>query len=60
MPPLPQPDRKIGPWTATAVVIGESISLGIFLTPASMAKSLGSPALVRHGRHDTRRRHHLL
>jgi APA family basic amino acid/polyamine antiporter len=46
MPPLPQPDRRIGPWTATAVVIGEAISLGIFLTPASMAKSLGSPALL--------------
>jgi len=46
MSPLPQPDRKIGLWTATAIVIGESISLGIFLTPASMAKSLGSPALL--------------
>lgn len=46
MPQLPQPDRKIGLWTATAVVIGESISLGIFLTPASMARSVGSPALL--------------
>lgn len=29
-----------------AVVVGESIALGIFLTPAAMAKSLGSPLLV--------------
>jgi len=29
-----------------AVVSGESIALGIFLTPAAMAKSLGSPALL--------------
>src|SRR5258708_12785005 len=29
-----------------AVVIGESIALGIFLTPATMAKSLGSPLLL--------------
>ncbi len=31
---------------ATAVVTGEAISLGIFLTPAGMARSLGSPALL--------------
>jgi APA family basic amino acid/polyamine antiporter len=36
----------MGVWAATAVVTGESISLGIFLTPAGMAKSLGSPALL--------------
>lgn len=29
-----------------AVVAGESIALGIFLTPAAMAKSLGSPLLL--------------
>jgi basic amino acid/polyamine antiporter, APA family len=29
-----------------AVVTGESIALGIFLTPAAMAKSLGSPLLL--------------
>lgn len=43
---LPQPERKIGVWAATAVVTGEAISLGIFLTPAEMARSLGSPALL--------------
>jgi len=31
---------------AVAVVTGQSIALGIFLTPAAMAKSLGSPALL--------------
>jgi APA family basic amino acid/polyamine antiporter len=31
---------------ALAVVTGESIALGIFLTPAAMAKSLGSPLLL--------------
>jgi len=36
----------MGAWAATAVVTGEAISLGIFLTPAAMAKSLGSPALL--------------
>ena len=32
--------------SAVAVVTGESIALGIFLTPAAMAKSLGSPLLL--------------
>jgi APA family basic amino acid/polyamine antiporter len=36
----------MGLWAAMAVVTGEAISLGIFLTPAGMAKSLGSPALL--------------
>jgi amino acid transporter len=30
--------------TATALIVGETIAVGIFLTPAGMAKSLGSPA----------------
>ncbi|HYN84915.1 MAG TPA: amino acid permease [Pyrinomonadaceae bacterium] len=38
--------RQIGLRTATALVVGETIAVGIFLTPAEMAKSLGSPALV--------------
>jgi APA family basic amino acid/polyamine antiporter len=41
-----QAGRQMGVWAATAVVTGEAISLGIFLTPAGMAKSLGSPALL--------------
>jgi APA family basic amino acid/polyamine antiporter len=36
--------RQIGLRTATALVVGEVIGVGIFLTPAGMAKSLGSPA----------------
>lgn len=31
---------------AIAVVTGEAIALGVFLTPATMAKSLGSPLLL--------------
>jgi basic amino acid/polyamine antiporter, APA family len=42
----PQDRRQMGVWAATAVVIGEAVSLGIFLTPAGMARSLGSPALL--------------
>lgn len=42
----PQNRRQMGVWAATAVVTGEAISLGIFLTPAGMARSLGSPALL--------------
>lgn len=38
--------RQLGLSTATALVVGEVIAVGIFLTPAGMAKSLGSPALV--------------
>src|SRR5438477_10601329 len=37
------PRRQLGLLSATAVVAGESIAVGIFLTPAGMAKSLGSP-----------------
>jgi len=35
--------REIGVRTATALIVGEIIAVGIFLTPAGMAKSLGSP-----------------
>ena len=35
--------RELGLASATAAVAGESIAVGIFLTPAGMAKSLGSP-----------------
>jgi APA family basic amino acid/polyamine antiporter len=35
--------RQIGLLTATALIVGEVIAVGIFLTPAGMAKSLGSP-----------------
>lgn len=35
--------RQLGLASATAAVTGECIAVGIFLTPAGMAKSLGSP-----------------
>lgn len=35
--------RQLGLASATAAVAGEAIAVGIFLTPAGMAKSLGSP-----------------
>ena len=35
--------RQIGLRTAIALIVGEVIAVGIFLTPAGMAKSLGSP-----------------
>jgi basic amino acid/polyamine antiporter, APA family len=38
--------RQLGLRAATALVIGEVIAVGIFLTPAGMAKSLGSPMLL--------------
>ena len=38
--------RQIGLATATAVVVGEVIGVGIFLTPAQMTKSVGSPLLL--------------
>lgn len=38
--------RELGVAATIAVVTGESIALSIFLTPAEMAKSLGSPLLL--------------
>ena len=40
------PSRKLGLAAATSIVVGESVALGIFLTPASMAHDLGSPLLL--------------
>ena len=36
-------ERHLGPAGATALVVGQVIAVGIFLTPASMARLLGSP-----------------
>ena len=36
--------RQLGLGSATALVVGEVIGVGIFLTPARMARALGSPA----------------
>jgi APA family basic amino acid/polyamine antiporter len=37
------PARRLGLATAIALVVGETVGVGIFLTPAEMAKTLGSP-----------------
>jgi APA family basic amino acid/polyamine antiporter len=42
-PPRRDLSRQLGLWSLTALVIGEVIAVGIFLTPAGMARSLGSP-----------------
>ena len=46
-PTLPTPTeglrRQLGLASTTAAVIGGIIAVGIFLTPAGMAKALGSP-----------------
>ncbi len=36
-------ERQFGPWTAVALIVGQVVAVGIFLTPAGMAKSVGSP-----------------
>src|ERR1700761_4043993 len=41
----PQPKQKIGLWTSTALVVGNMIGAGVFLTPAAMA-SFGSVSLL--------------
>lgn len=43
MPAQEQLKRQIGLRTATSLIVGEIIAVGIFLTPAGMAKALGSP-----------------
>ena len=42
----PSLKRQLGLIPAAAVVVGEVIAVGIFLTPAEMSKSIGSPAIV--------------
>ncbi|MGA7917278.1 MAG: amino acid permease [Candidatus Acidiferrales bacterium] len=42
-PPNEALRRQLGLASAAALVAGEAIAVGIFLTPADMAKSLGSP-----------------
>ncbi len=37
-------DRRLGLAAATSAVAGQVIAVGIFLTPASMARTLASPA----------------
>ncbi len=46
MPSAKNLERQFGFWTAVALLIGQVIAVGIFLTPAGMAKSVGSPFWV--------------
>ncbi len=43
MPATEKLSRQFGPWTAVALIVGQVIAVGIFLTPAGMAKAVGSP-----------------
>lgn len=38
--------RSVGLWTATALVVGHTIAVGIFLTPAELIGALASPMLT--------------
>ena len=38
--------RQLGFWPTTAMIISGMVAVGIFLVPAGMAKSLGSPLLL--------------
>lgn len=38
--------RGLGLWSATAIVIGDTIGTGIFLVPSDMARAVGSVTLV--------------
>ena len=47
MPRVPvSTSRGLGLWSATALVVGHTIAVGIFLTPAELIGSLASPALT--------------
>ena len=41
--PQTELQRQLGLASSTALIVGDVIAVGIFLTPAAMAKSLGSP-----------------
>ena len=38
--------RGLGLWSATAIVIGDTIGTGVFLVTSDMARTVGSAALV--------------
>ncbi|HEY2796587.1 MAG TPA: amino acid permease [Thermoanaerobaculia bacterium] len=38
--------RELGLWSATALVVGHTIGVGIFLTPAELIGAVGSPGLT--------------
>lgn len=40
------PQRSLGFVSATCLIVGQVVGIGIFLTPAEMARGLGAPGLV--------------
>jgi basic amino acid/polyamine antiporter, APA family len=42
--PLAPAERRLGAWAATALVVSEVVGVGIFLSPATMMRTLGSTA----------------
>ena len=38
--------RGLGLWSATAIVIGDTIGTGVFLVTSDMVRTVGSAALV--------------
>lgn len=44
MAPPGDPPRRLGTWAATAMVVANVVGVGIFLTPATMLRTMGSPA----------------
>ena len=45
-PPAPGLVRGLGLWSATAIVVGDTIGTGVFLVTSDMARTVGSVALV--------------
>ncbi|HEY1273185.1 MAG TPA: amino acid permease [Terriglobales bacterium] len=45
-PPHPHLVRGLGLWSATAIVIGDTIGTGVFLVTSDMARAVGSARLV--------------
>lgn len=43
---LERSSGTLGPWTAGALVVGHTIGVGIFLTPAAVIGTIGDPRLV--------------
>jgi len=47
MPPTaPVPSRALGQTAATALVVGQVIAVGIFLTPGTIIRTVASPVWV--------------
>jgi APA family basic amino acid/polyamine antiporter len=42
LPPRHALQRRLGVWAAAAMIVAEVMGVGVFLTPASMARTLGS------------------